>query len=139
MTQSASPEEVVEFAKREAAKALPVMWQRGAAQKDCEFEDVAPVVLAVLAALPSCGWQAVPVEAAKEMLAAYRRGMREYIESFTADEREAKWARGRKRRGSYTYDIPEDDKARARYAAMLRAAPTLPGAGDQEEKIDGEG
>lgn len=66
------------------------------------------------------GWKLVPVEPTPEMLKAYSEGMKNYISAFDSAERQARWGSPKKGRG---FELPEWEKAIARYRAMLAASP----------------
>ena len=53
------------------------------------------------------------------MRRAYRRALRDYIESLPLAERVSRWGRARRGRG---YNVSDDVKARVRWESMLRAA-----------------
>ncbi len=77
---------------------------------------------AALTAALSCpdGFKLVPVEPTPEMLKAYSMGLKNYISTFDAAERQARWGSPKKGRG---FELPEWEKAIARYRAMLAASP----------------
>lgn len=66
------------------------------------------------------GFRLVPVEPTTEMLKAYSVGLKNYISTFDAAERQARWGSPKKGRG---FELPEWEKAIARYRAMLAASP----------------
>jgi hypothetical protein len=77
-------------------------------------------ISAHLEALKAAGWVVVPRQPTREMLLAYRGGLRSYIQSIPVEDRK-RWGT-RKRRGADCYDISENEKATARYRAMIAAA-----------------
>lgn len=68
-------------------------------------------------------WKLVPVDPTPEMHSAYNRAIHNYIESLPDDAKAA--AKGR----PHGYRVKAKIKFRARYAAMLAAAPASPGQG----------
>lgn len=64
------------------------------------------------------GWAVVPIEPTREMLVAYRRALKAYIASVPHEDRSMKW-----NRTDWGFDIPEHEKATARWKAMIAAAP----------------
>lgn len=64
----------------------------------------------------------VPIEPTKAMLRAYHCAMARLIRDTEPAERERRWGKPVSRRGKKVYVISDDEKAVARWQAMVRAA-----------------
>lgn len=70
---------------------------------------------------PMTRWKLVPVEATDEMLARYGNALRNHIKAIPKEQRAGRWGASRPGRG---YKVPDNEKAAARYSAMLSASPS---------------
>lgn len=121
MTSITPSPEMVERAKQSVLSEMSDRRLLNDVDDDLHDEIAAAIVQACLPAL-SCpdGFRLVPVEPTPEMLKAYSVGMKNYISTFDAAERQARWGSPKKGRG---FELPEWEKAIARYRAMLAASP----------------
>src|SRR5689334_11365435 len=76
------------------------------------------------------GWKLVPIEPTGEMVNASRGALKEYIESVPEADRPARWGHDKPRNG---WNVSWREKARARYRAMLSAAPNI----EEKDKCSG--
>lgn len=102
-----TPEQIAKHGDRVAARQLETA------------EKYATVALTAALSCPD-GFRLVPVDPTTEMLKAYSVGLKNYISTFDAAERQARWGSPKKGRG---FELPEWEKAIARYRAMLAASP----------------